>query len=84
MYSQTYAGKKRINYDVDGQQYQAEVCQQFSYSTSEYFDVAGTKLGEMTEWQRQVDSYDSKGIVQRERSNNTWSTEVWNRTSTNH
>ncbi|WP_104037100.1 thrombospondin type 3 repeat-containing protein [Vibrio jasicida] len=84
MYSQTYAGKKTINYDVDGQQYQAEVCQQFSYSTSEYFDEAGTKLGEMTEWQRQVDSYDSKGIVQRERSNNTWSTEVWNRTSTNH
>ncbi len=35
-------------------------------------------------WQRQIDSYDSKGIVQRERSNNTWSTEVWNRTSTNH
>lgn len=84
MYSQTYAGKKTINYDVDGQQYQAEVCQQFSYSTSEYFDEAGTKLNDMTEWQRQVDSYDSKGIVQRERSNNTWSTEVWNRTSTNH
>ncbi|PQJ45055.1 thrombospondin [Vibrio campbellii] len=84
MYSQTYAGKKTINYDVDGQQYQAEVCQQFSYSTSEYFDESGTKLDDMTEWQRQVDSYDSKGIVQRERSNNTWSTEVWNRTSTNH
>ncbi|MCF6453782.1 thrombospondin type 3 repeat-containing protein [Vibrio sp. MMG022] len=84
MYSQTYAGKKTINYDVDGQQYQAEVCQQFSYSTSEYFDEAGTKLNDMTEWQRQIDSYDSKGIVQRERSNNTWSTEVWNRTSTNH
>ena len=84
MYSQTYAGKKTINYDVDGQQYQAEVCQQFSYSTSEYFDESGTKIDDMTEWQRQVDSYDSKGIVQRERSNNTWSTEVWNRTSTNH
>lgn len=84
MYSQTYAGKKTINYDVDGQQYQAEVCQQFSYSTSEYFDEAGTKLNDMTEWQRQIDSYDSKGVVQRERSNNTWSTEVWNRTSTNH
>ncbi|WP_039984624.1 thrombospondin type 3 repeat-containing protein [Vibrio owensii] len=84
MYSQTYAGKKTINYDVDGQQYQAEVCQQVSYSTSEYFDESGTKLNDMTEWQRQIDSYDSKGIVQRERSNNIWSTEVWNRTSTNH
>ncbi len=84
MYSQTYAGKKTINYDVDGQQYQAEVCQLFSYSTLEYFDETGTKLDDMTEWQRQVDSHDSKGIVQRERSSNTWSSEVWNRTSTNH
>ncbi|WP_104040862.1 thrombospondin type 3 repeat-containing protein [Vibrio hyugaensis] len=84
MYSQTYAGKKTINYEVDGKNHQVEVCQQFSYSTSEYFDETGTKLNDMTEWQRQIDSYDSKGIVLRERSNNTWSIEVWNRTSTNH
>ncbi|MGR5452202.1 thrombospondin, partial [Vibrio sp. PNB22_2_2] len=79
--SATYVGKATLQrtdqntFEVEN----VEACQVFSYSTSEYFDVNGQPLPEMNEWRKQLDSYDNKGLIWRQRSDQRWDFEDWQR-----
>ncbi|MGR5132850.1 thrombospondin type 3 repeat-containing protein, partial [Vibrio alfacsensis] len=79
--SATYVGKVTLQ-RMDQETYEiesVEACQMFSYSTSEYFDVNGHPLPEMNEWRKQLDSYDNKGLIWRQRSDQRWDFEDWQR-----